>query len=1042
MLDCRVHNTVDTDDRAVSRILLFGRTKEGERITLQIDDFNFYFYACKPVQADPKKNDTRQFFRSSNKAVLKSFQYKKKLEVTEEERDDIDGYDDDLCKCRECSDDTLWVFERFPKLCDNFIQGHTAIFENVNIVERKPFIGYKAQSEQMFKVVTTSAPVIRRIGYYFDKLNKNVVHSLTAAEKKAANSEDYCWKLFETNIDPVTRFLTDLDAACGSWISVSTVNQINFSDYGKNVFEVSCRDLAVMRDKQDNAPIMVFALDCEMITCDGSERFPTSAKDPIIQIACVSWRLTNPDDVDRVIFVVGTCDDLDNCDRVESFENEAQMLTAFGSYVVEQSPDILTGYNSDAFDFPYIFERAKRNGVFVRNRPFKFLSTWRTYAATFEKSTMQSNQAGAVEKYTYDMPGTVFIDPLIIFRQQEKLRSYSLNAVAEELLDDQKDDMPYSEIPILQRGSSADRAKIAHYCVQDTDLVRRLIIKRQLIVNLIEMAKVIGCTLGSVFGRGQQYKVTRKILEYTRKHGFVLEQFKRNEHGFTIVPAYDRIMNENKQAMAALDISQPAGKGFQGATVLEPVRGFHNDTPVVCLDFASLYPSIMRYNNLSHDSFLLSREHAYSQGLTDDDITQAPNGFLFVKQEQHDGILPMILTDLLDARKRAKKQMKNAVNAMEKSVWNGQQLALKICCNSVYGFTGAKTSAIPCVAIAAAVTSFGREMIYKTKTFMETRFEAQVVYGDTDSVFVKFPGISTVAEAIEMGKQSEKAVHDQENGGLFDGTVVKLEYEKTLFPFFIAKKKRYFSRLYEFDAEMFKVSISGFQATRRDNTPLCAKTQREFIDMLLANNVTGGLTFVVEQIRKLFDNDIDIEDLTLSKKLSKMHYKSPQIHVELAKRISIRTPALAPKLGTRVPYVVVKTAGKLYDSGEDPAYTIKHRLALDLEYYYTKQLLEPLTPIFEDLIGVAETRLFFQRARQGGLDAFAGVDEKVDWVKEIKLKTLTKKGAGKRDSLLTENGFGNSAAPRERKKRTLKSSAAAAAAATMNTNSISSYFKK
>jgi DNA polymerase delta subunit 1 len=110
------------------------------------------------------------------------------------------------------------------------------------------------------------------------------------------------------------------------------------------------------------------------------------------------------------------------------------------------------------------------------------------------------------------------------------------------------------------------------------------------------------------------------------------------------------------------------------------------------------------------------------------------------------GILPEILDELLSARKRAKKDLKNETCPMKKAVLDGRQLALKVSANSVYGFTGAQVGKLPCLEISSSVTSFGREMIEMTKAKVEERYTVQngyahdttVVYGDTDSVMIKF----------------------------------------------------------------------------------------------------------------------------------------------------------------------------------------------------------------------------------------------------------------------------------------------------------------
>merc|ERR1719377_131583 len=123
---------------------------------------------------------------------------------------------------------------------------------------------------------------------------------------------------------------------------------------------------------------------------------------------------------------------------------------------------------------------------------------------------------------------------------------------------------------------------------------------------------------------------------------------------------------------------------FEGATVLEPICGFYKE-PITTLDFASLYPSIMMAHNLCYCT-LVPPEKVNS--MNPEDLTKTPCGNHFVKTKVRRGLLPMILDELLSARKRAKKAMKEATDPMTKDVLNGRQLALKISANSVYGYTG------------------------------------------------------------------------------------------------------------------------------------------------------------------------------------------------------------------------------------------------------------------------------------------------------------------------------------------------------------------
>lgn len=157
---------------------------------------------------------------------------------------------------------------------------------------------------------------------------------------------------------------------------------------------------------------------------------------------------------------------------------------------------------------------------------------------------------------------------------------------------------------------------------------------------------------------------------------------------------------------------------YEGAVVIEPTRGYYKD-PVATLDFASLYPSIMMAHNLCYSSLVPKHKKA---NFKPEDITETPNGDIFVKAHVKKGVLPLILEELLGARKRAKNELAKATDPFEKAVLDGRQLALKISANSVYGFTGAQVGQLPCLAISSSVTSFGRVMIEKTKALVLEKF--------------------------------------------------------------------------------------------------------------------------------------------------------------------------------------------------------------------------------------------------------------------------------------------------------------------------------
>ncbi len=154
-------------------------------------------------------------------------------------------------------------------------------------------------------------------------------------------------------------------------------------------------------------------------------------------------------------------------------------------------------------------------------------------------------------------------------------------------------------------------------------------------------------------------------------------------------------------------------------------------------------------------------------------------------------------------------------------VLDGRQLALKISANSVYGFTGAQVGKLPCLEISQSVTAFGRKMIEFTKNEVEQRytidngyqFNAEVIYGDTDSVMVKF-GVETVAEAMKLGQEAAEYVSEK------FVKPIKLEFEKVYYPYLLINKKRYAGLYFTRPDKHDKMDCKGIETVRRDNCTL------------------------------------------------------------------------------------------------------------------------------------------------------------------------------------------------------------------------------
>ena len=207
----------------------------------------------------------------------------------------------------------------------------------------------------------------------------------------------------------------------------------------------------------------------------------------------------------------------------------------------------------------------------------------------------------------------------------------------------------------------------------------------------------------------------------------------------------------------------------------------------------------------------------------------------------------------------------------------------------MYGFTGATVGQLPCVPIASSTTAYGRTLLLQTRTFVETTYtvengypqDAEVVYGDTDSVMVKF-GYDSVAETMPMAVKAAAEV-----SAIFPDPVC-LEFEKVYFPYLLMNKKRYAGLLWTEPDKYDKLDAKGLETVRRDNCLLV----RQMVDtclrrIIIERDVPGAIDYAKGTIAKLLQGKIDISMLVITKSLSKAadseEHKVKSAHVELAK---------------------------------------------------------------------------------------------------------------------------------------------------------------
>ena len=609
---------------------------------------------------------------------------------------------------------------------------------------------------------------------------------------------------YESNMPFALRFMIDNDILGMQWIQIPAGKYKLRNEQSKKStcqFEIDVQDFtnieSVPLDHDSKiAPLRILSFDIECSAEKG--KFPTPDQDPVIQIANIVKIHGEKEPFVRNVFTLKSCAQIVGT-KVFSFEKEKDLLIAWRNFVKEVDPDFITGYNTQNFDIPYIINRAEH---------LKFDSNYACFGRlknTISKvrdQTLQIKALGTRESKDVNIEGRVQIDMMQVIIREHKLRSYSLNSVAFHFLKEQKEDVPHQIISELQNQNEFTRRRLAIYCIKDAHLPLRLLEKLMCVFNLVEMARVTGVPINYLFSRGQQIKVASQLYRKAKEMDLVIP--------------VRRIENLE-------------GK-FEGAIVIEPERGYYTH-PIATLDFASLYPSIMMAHNLCYTSLLPGMEY---KKFKPEEYERTPNGDYFIRSSKKKGILPIILEELIGARKKAKQELKEAKDPFVKAVLDGRQLALKISANSVYGFTGAQVGQLPCLAISSSVTAFGREMIELTKAKVLERYnkkngyehDSQVIYGDTDSVMVKF-GTEDRAEAMRLGKDAADYV------STFFEKPIKLEFEKIYHPYLLMNKKRYAGMYWTNPIKPDKMDAKGIETVRRDNCGLVQNIVQGALDRLL-----------------------------------------------------------------------------------------------------------------------------------------------------------------------------------------------------------------
>ncbi|EGG11103.1 uncharacterized protein MELLADRAFT_33498 [Melampsora larici-populina 98AG31] len=630
---------------------------------------------------------------------------------------------------------------------------------------------------------------------------------------------------------------------------------------------------------------------------------------------------------------------LNDC-LIEVVDTEIELMNLLIDKVRDWDPEVLTGFELESWSWGYVMGRGRELDFDVVHEFGRV------------KHESHGRFAGKDDKWGYThgssirVSGRHVLSIWRIIRSELAVTQYTFENLVFHILRKRLPHYSFATLGKWWRSGSIERQRrVLLYYMDRVELDIHLMDETEIISRNAEISRVLGVDFFSAISRGSQFKVESVLFRIAKPENYLLPSPSREEVG-------------QQNAAECIPL------------IMEPQSAFYK-SPLIVLDFQSLYPSIMIAYNYCYSTCLgrvgtfkgTSKFGTSALDLPDgllsllkDHLIVSPNGLMFVKPQVRKSLLSKMLSEFLDTRVMIKESMKAVKDDKGMcKMMNARQLGLKFIANVTYGYTSASFSGrMPCVEIADAIVQTGRETLEKSMEFIHSvkEWDAKVVYGDTDSLFVYLPG-RTKEDAFRIGKEMAEAVTKR------NPAPVKLKFEKVYLPCVLMAKKRYVGAKYESlaDAEPH-FEAKGIEVIRRDGIPALQKIQETCLKKLFRTQDLSDIkAYLYRQWQRLLLGKVSIQDFTFAKEVKLGTYSEnvpPPPGALIAARKMASDPRTEPAYAERVPYVIVKGApqSRLRDRAVPPEVVLQNPiLALDSEYYITRVFIPSLARIF-NLIGV------------------------------------------------------------------------------------------
>jgi DNA polymerase elongation subunit (family B) len=585
----------------------------------------------------------------------------------------------------------------------------------------------------------------------------------------------------------------------------------------------------------------------------------------------------------------------------EKVGSEEDLLNRLIEIIQERDVDILTGYNTDEYDFKRLRERCEEYNM--------ELSLGREGERM--KFKRRGRFSGARLKGRMHLDLYPFIEHILAPGIDSE--TLDLDSVAQEMLGKEKDDLSWEEMKQIWE-EKEDLEKFADYALKDAELAYEL--SQEIIPQMLELSRITGLI---------PFDTCR--LTY----GQLTENYLLRE-------AYERDMISPNRPTHSQRRKRRNQGAYSGGFVYEPEAGLKDD--IVVLDFRSLYPTVMVAHNISPDTLNV-------EGCSDRfELEEFDYSFC----QDFQGFFPELVEELVEERYELKSKLEDYEDGSQryKSIYNRQE-AEKILANSFYGYLGYNGARWYSRESAEATTYLGRKYIQDTIEEAEQQgFE--IVYGDTDSVFLSKEDIREDIDGfLENVNWELPGFMELEFEGFFErGFFTSTDSGE-------GAKKKY--ALLSPDGSM---KITGFEQVRRDWSPIAKQTQEKVLRKVLNQEVEEAAELVKKTIEKIKQGEVPVDELKIYSTLTKPpeEYESTSPHVEAVKEAEERGDEIQPE--STVAYVITPGAGNI----SSRARLLKYAEEYDPDYYVENQVIPAAIRVLK-VFGYTEDQLLGKGKQSG-----------------------------------------------------------------------------